>query len=395
LVFGWVCDKRVRKKIILNNIFVSSFFDLFPIKQFIKTMLKLGIIGAGRLGSFHADKAASHEAVELVGVFDPFEPARKNLAQKYHIQEYLTVEELIPTVDAVVIASPTLLHYKLGEICLKNSLHVLMEKPMCSSWDNAQKLVEIAQQNGVIFQIGHVEAFNPAWCVAQEELQEVKNGSPAIIDAVRTSGYTFRSTDIGTVFDMMIHDLDLVLSLIPSPVVWVNAAGFNTLNSPHEDVADAQIRFENGTIARFYSSRIASDTAREMRITSMSCSVTIDFATRTVKKYQPDKLVLQGIFNPEHVSPDSAAKLAPNFMKEHFLITELTSETVPTLTAVDALAKEMDDFVESVQTGRQPRVSGCRALRAIAVAETIVESIRKKTPIHFDSQKFKETGLIT
>ncbi|MDR2755356.1 MAG: Gfo/Idh/MocA family oxidoreductase [Planctomycetaceae bacterium] len=356
-------------------------------------MLKLGIIGAGRLGSFHADKAASHKTVQLVGVLDTSEPARQKLAEKYRIQEYCTVQELIPNVDAVVIASPTLLHYELGEICLRNGLHVLMEKPMCSSWNHAQKLVETAQQTGVIFQIGHVEEFNPAWSVVQEELQDVKNGTPAIIDAVRTSGYTFRSTDIGTVFDMMIHDLDLVLSLIPSPVLWVDAAGFNILNGQHEDIADARIRFENGTVAHFYSSRVASNTVREMCITSISCSTTIDFAARTVKKYQPDQSVLQGLFNPEHVSSDTTLKLAPDFMKEHFTTTEMTSDTVPMLAAVDALAKEMDDFAESIQTGRQPRVSGHRALSAVAVAETIVESIRQKTPIPFNTQKMKGIGL--
>ncbi|MDR2706428.1 MAG: Gfo/Idh/MocA family oxidoreductase [Planctomycetaceae bacterium] len=358
-------------------------------------MLKLGIIGAGRLGSFHADKAATHKEVELVGVVDPAEHARKKLAEKYHCREFAAVEEIIPLVDAVVIAAPTSWHCQLGEPCLLNGLHVLMEKPICASWNNAQKLVEIAQQTGVVFQIGHVEEFNPAWFTAQEELQEVKNGSPAMIDAVRTSGYTFRSTDIGTVFDMMIHDLDLVLSLIPSPVTWVDAAGFNTLNSQHEDIADARIRFENGTIARFYSSRTTANAIRKMRITSISCSVTIDFGARIVKKYQPDQFVLDGLFNPEHVSPDTAAKLAPNFMKEHFQTKEMTSDTTPALAAVDALEKEMDDFVESIQTGRQPRVSGHRALTAIAVAETIVESIRKKTPIPFNSQKIKGNCSIT
>ncbi|MDR0610425.1 MAG: Gfo/Idh/MocA family oxidoreductase [Planctomycetaceae bacterium] len=352
-------------------------------------MVKLGIIGAGRLGSFHADKAATHKEIELVGVVDPSEHARKKLAEKYHIRELNTVDEIIPLVDAVVIAAPTSWHCKLGEPCLKNGLHVLMEKPMCSSWDDAQKLAEIARQTGVVFQIGHVEEFNPAWLLAQEELHEVKNGSPAIVDAVRTSGYTFRSTDIGTVFDMMIHDLDLVLSLIPSPVIWVDAAGLNILNGQHEDIADARIRFENGTIARFYSSRTDSNARRKMRITSMSCSVTIDFGARIVKKYQPDQSVLEGLFNPEHISPNIAEKITTNFMEEHFLVNEMTSDTVPALAAVDALAKEMEDFVESIQTGRQPRVSGHRALTAIAVAETIVDSIRKKIPIPFNSEKLK------
>ncbi|MDR0337467.1 MAG: Gfo/Idh/MocA family oxidoreductase [Planctomycetaceae bacterium] len=349
-------------------------------------MIKLGIIGAGRLGSFHANKASSHNAIELVGVVDPSKQARQNLAEKYHVREYAALEELLPIVDAVVIASPTSLHYELGEICLRNGLHVLMEKPMCSSWNHAQKLVEIAQQTGVVFQIGHVEEFNPAWRVAQEGFQDIKNGHFALIDAARTSGYTFRITDVGTVFDMMIHDLDLVLSLIPSPVLWVDAIGFNILGGIHEDIANAQIRFENGTIARFYSSRVAPNPIREMRITSMSCTTTIDFSARTVKKYQPDKQITQGLFKPEYVAPDTAAKLAPNFMQEHFLTNEMTSDTVPALAAGDALAAEMDDFVESIQNNRQPSVSGQRALNAIAIAETIIESIRKKIPIRFNQQ---------
>ncbi|MDR1964552.1 MAG: Gfo/Idh/MocA family oxidoreductase [Planctomycetaceae bacterium] len=352
-------------------------------------MFKLGIIGAGKLGSFHADKAASHKDVELVGVADPSESARKSLAEKYHIREYSTAEELIPFVDAVVIASPTSLHYQLGELCLRKGRHVLMEKPICSSWNDARKLVETAQEVGVVFQVGHVEEFNPAWLVAQEggQFQEVKNGSPVLINAVRTGGYTFRITDVGTVLDMMIHDIDLVLSLIPSRVFFADATGFNLLGGQHEDIADAQIRFENGTIAHFYSSRVAPNAVREMRITSASCSTTIDFAARTVKKYQPDEQVLQGLFSPKHVSPDTVTSLASCFMKEHFQTNEMTSDTVPALAAVDALAKEMDDFAESIQTGRQPRVSGNRALAAVAVAETIIESIRQKAPIRFDPQK--------
>jgi predicted dehydrogenase len=332
-------------------------------------MIKLGIVGAGRLGSFHADKAAAHEAVELVGVTDPSETARKNLAQKHGIRECATLTELMPLVEAVVIASPTFLHYELGDPCLRKGLHVLMEKPMCSSWNDARKLVEAAKRSNAVLQVGHVEAFNPAWIAAHELLHEVKAGFPVLIDAVRTSGYTFRSTDVGTVFDMMIHDIDLVLSLIPSPVLSVDAIGFNVLGGPHEDIANARIQFENGSIANLRSSRVESKAVREMRITTPTCSVTIDFGTRTATSYQPDEHVLSGFFAPNRISPDRTATLAPVFMKEHFETEELTHD------AVDALAKEMDDFVNAVQSGNQPRVSGERALSAIVIAEKIVESI--------------------
>jgi predicted dehydrogenase len=336
-------------------------------------MLKLGIVGAGRLGGFHAEKAANHGGIKLVAVTDPSETARNALAQKHNIYSCPTLEELIPLADAAVIASPTIHHYELGESCLQHGLHVLMEKPICDSWDKAQKLVENAKRANVVFQVGHVEAFNPAWIAAQNSLHEVKAGFPVMIDAVRTSGYTFRSTDIGTVFDMMIHDIDLVLSIVPSPVCLVNAIGFNVIGGPHEDIADAWVQFENKTVAHFHSSRVELRAVREMRITTPTSSTFVDFGTRTATCSRPDKLVLNRFFAPNHVVPQRAAALTPNFMKEHFTQTENVND------AVDALAMEMDDFVESIQTGRQPRVSGNRAADAIAVAEQITKIIKKQT----------------
>ena len=333
-------------------------------------MLKLGIIGTGRLGSFHADKAAAHPDVELVAVMDLSESSRKALAAKHNVADCATLNDLFPLVDAVVVATPTFAHYELGVRCLRQGLHVLMEKPMCASLSEAEQLVDAAQKSNVVFQVGHVEEFNPAWTAAEPMLEVIRSGQPVLIDAMRSSGYTFRSTDIGTVFDMMIHDLDLVLSIVPSPIRSVDAVGFNVIGGPHEDIADARIRFENGSVANFFSSRVAAQVARSMRLTTTEMTASIDFGNRTTSFLRPDTTVLQGTFAPERISFEEAAKLAPMFMKDRFTTEEIASD------AVDALALEMDDFVCSIQTGGVPKVSGRRSLVAIAAAERIVKVIR-------------------
>ena len=334
-------------------------------------MLKLGIIGTGRLGSFHADKAAAHPDVELVAVMDPSESSRKTLAAKHNVVDCDALDELCLLVDAVVIAAPTSAHYDLGIRCLRRGLHVLMEKPMCASEKEAKQLVDASLQSNVVFQVGHVEEFNPAWTAAEPLLEKVRSGRPVLIDATRCSGYTFRSTDVGTVFDMMIHDLDLVLSIVPSSVQSVDAVGFNVIGGPHEDVANARVRFENGTVANFFSSRVTPQAARSMRLTTAGTTATIDFGSRTANFIKPDSEVAQGTFAPANISFEEAARLAPTFMRERFTAEEVQND------AVDALALEMHDFVQAIQSGSAPKVSGQRALAAVAVAESVVKAIRR------------------
>ncbi len=340
-------------------------------------MIKLGIIGAGRLGSFHADKASAHPDVELVGVSDPLEGARNNIANKHGIKAYENPEELTAGVDAVVIAAPTVKHHQVGMACLKQGRHVLMEKPMCVTWNDARDLVEAARRSNTVMQVGHVEEFNPAWQAAKSLLGDIGVDRPVLIDAVRTSGYTFRSTDIGTVLDMMIHDIDLVLSLVPSRVTTVEAIGMNVIGGPHEDIADVRICFENGSAAKLFSSRVEQVPTREMKLRMPDISVRVDFGSRVAEVCRPKKDVLDGNFVPGKISQEQAGGLAPAFMKEHF-----ATETIDHA-AVDALACEMDDFVRAIRTGTPPRVSGERGLAAVAVAEAILDSIKQGAPLHF------------
>ena len=337
-------------------------------------MLKFGIIGAGRLGSFHADKAAAHPRVELVGAFDPSEAAREALAEKHGVAAFENLDTMLPQVDAVVIATPSVTHHAIGLRCLQSGCHVLMEKPLCVTSGEAAQLVHVAKNQKRVLQVGHVEQFNPAWHAAAPILDNLAFGEKALIEAVRTSGYTFRSTDIGTVLDMMVHDLDLVLSVIPSAIRSVEAIGFYVIDPDrkhgHEDTVHARLMFENGTVALFHASRVAHEAVRRMNITMAGRSARIDFGTRETRLVESSENILDGTFAPNMVSGSEAAAIAPSFMKEQFHITETQGE------AVDALALEMNDFVDAIEHRYEPKVTGRQGMAAVKAAEMILDAIR-------------------
>ena len=336
--------------------------------------LKLGIVGAGRLGSFHADKAVKHKEITLVGVMDSSEQRRRDLAEKHGIADYSRVADLLPHVDAVVIAAPTHLHHALGIECLKAGIHVLMEKPLAVSEEEAKELVKCAEDKQLVLQVGHVEQYNPAWELAAPVLQVVKSGTPAIITAERTSGYTFRSTDVGVVHDLMIHDLDLILSIVPSAIRSMDASGFHVIGSTkqggHEDIAHAWIRFENGTIAEIHVSRVDAEPRRKMRIQTQYISADIDFASRETKITQASEQIVSGRFSPAVFGNADPTELAKTFMYDQFSSTKTARE------AVDALTLEIDDFVQAIRTGRKSQVPGSRALKAVAAADAISQMLR-------------------
>ncbi|MDR1485867.1 MAG: Gfo/Idh/MocA family oxidoreductase [Planctomycetaceae bacterium] len=333
-------------------------------------MIKIGIIGAGRLGSFHADKIIAHTDFELVGVMDVLPSAREQLAAKYNVQSFDNPDSFLNHVDAIVIAAPTSLHYELGNLTLRRKKHLLMEKPLCNNSADAEKLVELANANNLILQVGHIEEFNPAWLPAKKNIIDLAANKPVIINAARTSGYTFRSTDVGTLLDMMIHDIDLVLSIVQHAAVSINAAGFNIIGGQHEDIADARVQFENGTVANFFSSRVAAAAVREMKVIAVGGNVHIDFAQRSLTLQKISSSIKSGNFAPERITPETISKIQPSFMQEFFVTNKIENESV------DALALETDDFARAIKTGNPPRVTGNRGLNAVKLAEKILKTIR-------------------
>lgn len=329
--------------------------------------LRFGVIGAGRLGGFHAQKLAANPQTELAGVADPSEDARNGIADACKTQAYADSAELLAQVDAVIVAAPTIYHHTVGLDCLRRGVHVLMEKPLAPSVREADELVRAAKDNNVVLQVGHVERYNPALATASRHLQD-----PFHIDAVRASGFTFRSTDIGVVLDLMIHDIDVVLSLVDSPVTRVDAMGLSLLGG-HEDVANARIDFANGCFATLSASRVSHTPARRMDVWSRRAFATIDFGARRTELMCPSEALLSGQFQVDSLTPDEVEHYKQHLHDEHLPLSEHTDE------AVDALCLEQADFIEAITTGSTPRVTGDDGRNAVAIADSILRAIEHNT----------------
>jgi predicted dehydrogenase len=306
---------------------------------------------------------AALEAVDLVGVVDPVAAQRERVASQCHTQALADPESLFGQVDAVVIAAPTRLHHALGKEFLGRGIHVLMEKPLASTLAECDDLVRVARRHRAILQVGHVERFNPAFEAALPHIE-----SPKYIEAIRSSGFTFRSTDVGVVLDLMIHDLDLVFSLVHSEVQRVQALGLSVLGG-HEDVAHVRLEFECGCVATLSASRVSYEAARRMQVWSMRSYASIDFASRRATVIRPSETLLRRQFDVNALSAEQVEHYRQHMMEEHLPKEEFEAP------AVDALALEGQDFVESILKARSPRVTGDQGRKAVEVAEQILDRI--------------------
>ncbi len=325
--------------------------------------VRLAVVGAGHLGRFHARLAATLEHVELVAVVDPVLDNRCRVAQEASTQPLADYRELIGKVDAAVVAAPTDKHCQIGTELLAGGVHVLVEKPIASTLDEARQLVAMAQQHQRILQVGHIERFNPAINAVAPIIGDVK-----YVESVRASGYTFRSTDIGAVLDIMIHDLDLLLTLVKSPLVDVQAVGMSLFGG-HEDMAQARLRFANGCVANLTASRSSFEPRRRMQIYSTTAFADIDFGVPSASVIRPDQRILDGSLDLNQLSPKEQEELRDRLFDD--LLPRQALELEPT----NALLDELVDFVTCVDTGDTPRVTGAAGLDALAVATKILESI--------------------
>jgi predicted dehydrogenase len=325
--------------------------------------LNIAVVGAGRLGGFHAEKIIGLPHVELVAVVDPVAANRDRVAAECNTQALADPSSLLGHVDAAVIAAPTKLHHALALQFLQAGAHLLVEKPLSATLAEADELVETARRNNRVLQVGHVERFNPALTAVLPHLR-----GPRFIDAVRTSGFTFRSTDIGVVLDLMIHDIDLVLALVGSPPVKIEAAGLSLLGG-REDVANARLEFDGGCIATFSASRVSYEAIRRMTVWGSRAYAGIDFATRTTSLVRPSETLLRRQFHVDQLTPEQI-----EYFREHLAEEHLPREQKQ-FPAVDALALELQDFVDAIRTPRQPRVTGMAGRDAVAVAEKILDRI--------------------
>ena len=325
--------------------------------------LRIAVIGVGRLGGFHAQKLAGMSNVELVGVVDPSAANRERAAAELHTRAFASHVDLLGRINAAVIAAPTALHHRLAVDLLKARTHLLVEKPICTTVAEADELVALARRQQVVLQVGHVERFNPAFAAAVPSARD-----PKFIEAVRASGFTFRSLDVGVVLDLMIHDIDLVLSLVRSALRSVDAMGGSLLGG-HEDVAHARLEFESGCVANLSASRVSYEQVRKMQVWSSRAYANIDFGARTTTLVRPSEALLRGEFRADQLTPQQVAHYKTHLAEEHLPRQQQTFD------AVDALALELEDFVDSVLSARQPRVGGEAGRDALAVAEQVLQSI--------------------
>jgi predicted dehydrogenase len=301
--------------------------------------------------------------VELVAVADSRVEQAEAVAQRCGCGSAAEYRELFGKVDAVSIAVPTVLHREVAGAFLSRGIPAMVEKPLAGSLAEAEALVSLARGVGTVLQVGHIERFNPALSALSQLAIR-----PKYITAERLSTYTFRSTDIGAVLDLMIHDIDLVLSLISAPVRSVSAVGV-CLFGEHEDVANARIEFDDGAVANLTASRASYAALRKMRIWGTEGYASLDFQTKQATLVQPSDEFLRGELDLEEVDLSQ-----PSAVKEHLFGKILRVDQVQAA-GREPLALELEEFVKAARGQAQPRVSGDEALRAMRVADQVLRSL--------------------
>lgn len=325
--------------------------------------LRVAIVGAGHLGRIHAKLAKSNEQVEVVAVADPSEAARALVTEQLGLSTVADYRNLLTEIDAAIVAAPTVHHYEVASTLLRAGVHTLVEKPLATSPDQCNRLVNIARNHARILQTGHVERFNPAWTAVQSHLAQ-----PKYIEATRIGPYSGRSTDIGAVMDLMIHDIDLVLSLDRSEVVDVSASGLAVVGN-HEDLAEARVVFSSGCVATFRVSRLALTATRAMQVFSVGGYARIDFASSQVQLVRPKSCVVDRDVDLDGLS--SQKRMAA----KDSIYGELLDVEVISAPGRNAILDEHNDFLLSIQTGSLPSVTGEDGERAVTLASQIIEAI--------------------
>lgn len=327
--------------------------------------LRMAVIGVGHLGKEHARILAGLPEVDLVGVADVnFDQARA-IAKQFGCQAFPSHRPLFALVDAAVVAVPTSLHHALAGECLRSGIPLLVEKPLACTLEQAEDLVECARRQRLILQVGHIERFNPVYEELQRYVFQAK-----FIECERLGPFTGRSTDIGVVLDLMIHDLDLLLSLTRAPVHSIEALGVAVFGG-HEDIANARVSFANGCVANVTASRASPIPQRKMRIWSPEGYASVDFAKRRLRFVQPSAELRRHGLDPSRLDPRARALLKDELFSRYLQVLERDCST-----GNDSLTRELKHFVHCLHTGSRPRVSGEDGRDAVALASRILDSIQ-------------------
>lgn len=325
--------------------------------------LRMAVIGVGSLGQHHARILANMQGVNLVAVVDPNLNQAETIAAKHNCKALTTTSDLKGEVDAVSIVTPTRFHCTTAVDFLAQGVPCMVEKPLAGTVPEAKLIVNAAKRAGTLLQVGHIERFNPGFSTVAESCLR-----PKFIEAQRLAPFSGRGLDVGVVMDLMIHDIDLVLSLVRSPVVSIDAVGVSVMGQ-YEDLANARIHFANGVVANFTASRVHTSAVRSMNLFGSEGHASIDFGKKNCTLVQPSLSFRNGIPDVRNLDPQSMARFKETLFSQ-YLPTQTTPES-----KLDQLTAELSDFTDCIRTGRQPKVTGEDGLAAVSLAQSIVANI--------------------
>lgn len=318
-------------------------------------MLKAGVLGAGHLGKIHLRLLAESDQYELVGFYDEDAINAKKVADEFGYTPYDNINKLLDEVDVIDIVTPTLSHYECAVKAIEKGKHVFIEKPITNTLDEAQKLIALASQHQVKGQVGHVERFNPAFLSVKDQLQD-----PMFIETHRLAEFNPRGTDVPVVLDLMIHDIDVVLSVVNSPVKKVSSSGVSVI-SQSPDIANARIEFENGCVANLTASRISLKNMRKSRFFQKDAYISVDFLEKKVE-------VVKMKDAPEEPGQFDMILQNAEGMKKQIYFEN------PEVHSNNAILDELNSFADAIAQNNTPVVSLEQGKQALEVALQVIES---------------------
>jgi len=323
-------------------------------------LIKIGIIGTGHLGKFHTKLMKDVKNAQLIGVYDAELEAAKNVADEFDTIVFENLDELIDQSDALIIVATTSAHYELVKKCFDKNKHVFVEKPITAKISEAEEIVKISEDKNLILQVGHIERFNPALVSLEKYLL-----NPLFVQTDRLAQFNPRGTDVAVVLDLMIHDIDIILSLVKSEVKSISASGVPVV-SDNIDIANARIEFENGAVANVTASRISQKKMRKMRMFQRDAYISLDFTTGVSEVY---RLVKPGEIDTNQFI--SFGEMGVGDKKKMVIYEQ------PEMREINALKHELQLFVNCVFNNEQPVVSGSDGLKALRVADIIIKKIEE------------------
>ena len=317
-------------------------------------MLKVGVFGTGHLGKFHLNNWKEIKDVELVGFYDPDDAIACEVEKTYQLKRFANEDELIAASNVIDIVTPTQYHFALCEKAIKKGRHVFVEKPMTHTVAEAKELVKLVKESKVKFQVGHVERFNPAFLAVQGQKL-----NPMFIEVHRLAQFNPRGTEVSVILDLMIHDIDAILSIVKSEVKNIYASGVAVMTDT-PDIANVRIEFNNGCVANLTSSRISMKKMRKMRMFQKDAYVAVDFLEKKAEVIKLKEDSDENVFAFDIETPNGVKTIAI---------------ANPNVQEGNAIKKELEEFVDSIRNNSQPIVNEIDVYRAVEVAHQILQKI--------------------